>query len=41
MTVLRLGLLGWMAGIIAYVVSLALLYGQGLSRGDARASGLK
>ena len=37
MTVLQLGLLGWFAGVVAYVASLALLYGQGLSRGDAPA----
>lgn len=37
MTVLQLGLAGWVAGIVAYVGALALLYGQGLSRGDAGA----
>ena len=37
MTVLRLGLLGWIAGVLAYVLALALLYGEWLSPGDAGA----
>ena len=37
MTVLQLGLAGWIAGIVAYVGALALLYGEWLSRGDAGA----
>src|SRR6478672_5752250 len=37
MTVLQLALAGWITGIVAYVGALALLYGQGLSRGDAGA----
>jgi hypothetical protein len=36
-TVLQLGIAGWIAGVLAYVGALALLYGQGLSRGDAGA----
>jgi len=35
-TVLRLGVLGWLAGFVAYLAALGILYGQEISRGDLR-----
>jgi hypothetical protein len=37
MTVVQLGLAGWIAGLLAYVGALAVLYRQGISGGDFRA----
>ena len=36
MTLIQLWLAGWIAGLIAYVAALALLYRQGISGGDLR-----
>jgi hypothetical protein len=40
MTVLRLGLVAWLAGLLAYVGALALLYGERFSGGDLRSVAL-
>jgi hypothetical protein len=34
MTVVQLGVAGWLAGLLAYLAALALLYGQWISSGD-------
>ena len=34
MTVVQLGLSGWLAGLVAYLAALALLYGEWISSGD-------
>ena len=40
MTVLQLGLAGWLAGLLAYLAALAILYRQGISGGDLRSVAL-
>jgi hypothetical protein len=34
MTVVQLGVAGWLAGLLAYLAALALLYGEWISSGD-------
>src|SRR5688572_21735445 len=34
MTLVRLGLAGWLAGLLAYLLALGLIYGEWISAGD-------
>ena len=34
MTAFRLGLLGWLTGLLTYLAALAIVYGEWISRGD-------
>jgi hypothetical protein len=34
MTIVRLGLLGWLTGLFTYLAALAIVYGEWISRGD-------
>jgi hypothetical protein len=39
MTTVRLGIIAWLSGLVAYVGALGLLFGEWISRGDLLAAG--